>query len=105
MGAGTAGRASCLPLLAIPMAQGLEEALTLLSLPASELLWTGLSFHTLLLFCWHLCLASADVLSRKLVSCTCWHVFFIEAISLMGTVAVFVEMRLAGVWKYAFLRQ
>lgn len=33
------------------MAQGLEEALALLSLPALELLWTGLNLHIVLVFC------------------------------------------------------
>lgn len=103
MGAGTAGGASCPPPPALSMAQGLEEALALLSLPSSELLWTGLTLHVLFL-CWHLCPALVDVLNRGLVSCTSWHVFSTEAVSL-GTVPVFVGNRLAGVCKSAFLRQ
>lgn len=54
----------------LPTAQGLEKALTLLSLPTLELLWTGLTLHVLLVSCWRLCPASVDMLSKGILSHT-----------------------------------
>lgn len=72
------------------MGQGLEKPLALLSLPTLELLLTGLTLHVLLVSCWHLCLASVDMLSKGIVSHNWWHVFATKAVSLMGTTLVFV---------------
>lgn len=81
------------------MAQGLEEALTLLSLPALELLWTRSTLLVLLVSCWHLCQASVDVLSKEILPHTWQCVLATEAVSLMGTMLVFLGSRLARVWK------